>query len=146
LPELDVDVGTGTEGDVEARCFSKSPLVTATRADWARKGFSARRTDRHFLRPDRDWHAALRSRAKQIPEGNRGAWATNGSAPVDPGMFGMAWSGSCDADKQALLPEQLHPLSENLISKVGRARGRTQHFDGREMEDTGRSGIYAPVS
>lgn len=24
VPELDTDVGTGTEGDVEARCFSKS--------------------------------------------------------------------------------------------------------------------------
>lgn len=27
VPELDNDVGTGTEGDVEARCFSESPLV-----------------------------------------------------------------------------------------------------------------------
>lgn len=24
MPELDNDVGTGTEGDVEARCFSES--------------------------------------------------------------------------------------------------------------------------
>lgn len=27
LPELDKDVGTGNEGDVEARCFSTSPLL-----------------------------------------------------------------------------------------------------------------------
>ena len=26
VPELDTDVGTGTEGDVEARCFSMSGL------------------------------------------------------------------------------------------------------------------------
>jgi hypothetical protein len=26
VPELDTDVGTGTEGDVEARCFSMSIL------------------------------------------------------------------------------------------------------------------------
>lgn len=25
VPELDADVGTGTEGDVEARCFSETP-------------------------------------------------------------------------------------------------------------------------
>jgi hypothetical protein len=29
VPELDVDVGTGTEGDVEARCFSGSEVVHA---------------------------------------------------------------------------------------------------------------------
>jgi len=30
VPELDTDVGTGTEGDVEARCFSTQLTLSLT--------------------------------------------------------------------------------------------------------------------
>jgi hypothetical protein len=33
VPELDTDVGTGTEGDVEARCFSTPLYVFLIYAD-----------------------------------------------------------------------------------------------------------------
>lgn len=46
VPELDTDVGTGTEGDVEARCFSKSACI--------RNDTSKARKRRHVLTTERD--------------------------------------------------------------------------------------------
>ncbi|KAI9635017.1 uncharacterized protein MKK02DRAFT_43693 [Dioszegia hungarica] len=114
LPELDVDVGTGTEGDVEARCFKRdSPrdelIVT----------FFVLTVIGMLL------FAAVRGRFQKAIE-------TRGR-PTDL----RQWT-------HVLLPEQLQPLSDNLLAKVG--AGRAQQFDGREMQDTGRSGSYAPIT
>ncbi|EIW72739.1 hypothetical protein TREMEDRAFT_36910 [Tremella mesenterica DSM 1558] len=120
VPELDTDVGTGLEGDVEARCFKRdSPrdqlIVT----------FFLLTVIGLLL------YASIRARLQKAIE-NRGR-------PTDL----REWS-------EALLPEPLHPFSASLLSRVpGRGRGgaRTGGVLGRgDMQEARGSRGYAPVS
>ena len=53
VPELDADVGTGTEGDAEARCFSQSTHdMLEIQADVDRARLAERSVDSDVFPPD----------------------------------------------------------------------------------------------
>ncbi|GFZ43218.1 hypothetical protein JCM24511_00937 [Saitozyma sp. JCM 24511] len=117
VPDLDVDVGTGLEGDVEARCFKRdSPRDQLIVTFFVLTVFAL------LL-----W-AGVRSRLRKAIEAR--------GRPTDL----REWS-------EALLPEPLHPLSQSLFSRIGGgAAGRQGVFGRDEMRDMSVSRGYAPVS
>jgi len=66
VPELDTDVGTGTEGDVEARCFSMSSIFWLAHCANERTRFPQGSAGGDFLLLDHCWSAPLCSSEVEV--------------------------------------------------------------------------------
>ncbi|WVQ85584.1 hypothetical protein IAT38_007750 [Cryptococcus sp. DSM 104549] len=116
VPELDADVGTGTEGDVEARCFKRdSPRDQLVVTFFLLIVFGL------FT------YAAIRARLRKAIE-------TRGR-PTDLREWG-----------EALLPSPLHPISASLLPSRRQNGGGFHWGGGGGEEMRSGAGGYAPVS
>lgn len=66
MPELDTDVGTGMEGDVEARCFSASAREIYISADGIRARLAKRPAGCDHVHPHRHLAPAVRRDPVQV--------------------------------------------------------------------------------